>query len=56
MSQLEGRALYRGFKENVLDTNLDWHDAIGFYWAKGYGELGRNEYGIRFHKVLCAAA
>ena len=55
ISELESRAIERGFKEVVLDTGKAWHDAIGFYLSKGYREIGRNEYGVRFHKVLGAA-
>jgi GNAT superfamily N-acetyltransferase len=52
LNALEQRAAARGFRSLILETNLDWVDAISFYLRNGYAELGRNEVGIRFKKSL----
>ncbi len=49
---LEQRASGRGLNSLVLETNLDWDDAIAFYSKNGYAELGRNTVGIRFGKSM----
>ena len=49
---LEQRARTRHLKTVILETNLDWDDAIALYNCHGYKELARNEEGIRYAKSL----
>lgn len=50
LRQLEDRAQARGFTRLVLETNLDWHDAVAFYKRNGYSECQRNSELIHFEK------
>ena len=52
LEELEHRALARGLSVLTLETNVDWQDANSFYLRKSYIEIGRNDVGIRYRKVL----
>lgn len=52
LCRLEACAKARGFHSVVLETNVDWHDAIAFYSASGYQETNRDEFEIHFVKSL----
>jgi len=52
LRKLEKQAEARDFHTVVLETNIDWFDAITFYLRNGYSEMARNEFGIRFQKSL----
>ena len=54
LAALEQRATARGVRRLILETNLDWADAIAFYQRRGYTETFRNDLGIRFRKALVA--
>ncbi len=43
MARLQEIARERGFARLVLETNLDWDDAIGFYLRCGFREYQRGE-------------
>lgn len=46
----EGRR--RRFRQIVVETNHDWHDAIGLYRACGFGEYGRDEESVHLRLEL----
>ena len=52
LSELERRARMWGFEQIVLETNVEWADAIGFYVKNGYTESSRDEFVLRFHRIL----
>lgn len=43
VAYLLGLAERRGFHQLLVETNLDWHDAIGLYAAHGFLEYDRDE-------------
>src|SRR5579872_5319638 len=43
MARLMDIARERGFARLVLETNIDWDDAIGFYQRCGFREYARGE-------------
>ena len=52
LNALETRARSLGYGRLLLETNLDWHEAIAFYQRQGYREVQRNHLGIEFRKQL----
>ncbi|HEX8035978.1 MAG TPA: GNAT family N-acetyltransferase [Ktedonobacterales bacterium] len=42
VSQLLGEARARGFSQVLVETNLDWHDAIRLYVRAGFVEYARD--------------
>lgn len=52
LRKLEERARMRGFSRLVLETNLDWLEAIAFYKRNGYSECHRNSENIHFKKLI----
>ena len=52
LGELERRALSCGVETASLETNVDWHDAHGFYLAAGYREVRRTSLGVWFSKRL----
>ena len=51
LRKLEQRATSMSMNKLILETNIDWKDAIAFYQHNGYQELSRNHEGIRFQKI-----
>ena len=52
LRSLEERAIQFGYSEVVLETTLDWFDAITFYRHNGYQESSRDDADIHFRKLL----
>jgi ribosomal protein S18 acetylase RimI-like enzyme len=52
LAQLEKTAQRHCVRELLLETNLNWVDAIQFYEAHGFTEVTRNTHGIRFTKLV----
>ena len=52
LRSLEERATNFGYSVVVLETTLDWFDAIAFYQRNGYEECSRDQTGIHFRKDL----
>ena len=52
LQELERHATHQGFRRLILETNIDWYEAIGFYRANGYAELASTEVEIHFEKFL----
>lgn len=52
LKALEDSAIVRGFCSLVLETNLDWSDAISFYQKNGFTEYARNAVEVHFRKEL----
>ncbi len=43
VSQLVAEARARGYVRVLVETNLDWNDALGLYRAMGFEEYARDE-------------
>nr|WP_272509067.1 GNAT family N-acetyltransferase [Clostridium ganghwense] len=52
LRKLEQIGRNKGYKEIVLETNNDWHKAIGLYKRFGYIECNMDEESIHFIKNL----
>ncbi len=52
MEQLERVAVEKEMKSMVLETNKDWHNAIGFYKSYGYHEIERDSTQVHMIKRL----
>ncbi len=52
LNRLEAQAKARRFGSLVLETNIDWYDAISFYLSHGFKEVTKDEVEIHFHKSL----
>jgi ribosomal protein S18 acetylase RimI-like enzyme len=46
VNQLLEEARARGYRRVVVETNDDWHDAIGLYRACGFTEYDRRDGGV----------
>lgn len=49
---IERRAIDKGYRSLLLETNKEWVDAIMFYTNHGYEEVERDDESIHFHKKL----
>lgn len=52
LNALENWAVTNRLGSLVLETEMHWDDAVGFYTRSGYSELERNEVDIQFGKSL----
>ena len=52
VKHLVGIARRRGLKRLLVETNNDWHDAIGLYKRCGFLEYGRDDISVYMILVL----
>lgn len=52
LGELERRARVRQLTRIILETNMEWEDAINFYLRNGYIESSRGKFVVRFQKAL----